>query len=291
MDATGWGRRCVLVLGCVIWWLVPQGEVLAQEASADETPPAAQAVAVRGEVKVQSPDGPWRDLGTDQDVLVGDTVRTGDDGRVRLRFRDQTLIALGPGTVLRVQAFAFDPTRNEAELRTHVSKGVFRVVGGLIVEMAPERLVTQTPTASIGVRGSEYMAEVSILGVRVVFLGGKAIVIWNEGGTLEIDTPNLQALITDSASMPAEPTPAVLDEIARILLRIEGGLGTVPGDDEDDGAGGPGDDDDDDGQGDDDDDDDDDRSGGGGAPAAEGIYDEIREDLLRTEETGEDSPA
>ena len=92
-------------------------------------------------------------------VLPGDRIVTGPRSRAGLTLADDTLLALGPDTVLSIDEFAFDPTRQEGGLLATVFKGAIRVVSGLLARRAPESVRFRTPTMVLGVRGTEFIID------------------------------------------------------------------------------------------------------------------------------------
>ena len=92
-------------------------------------------------------------------VLPGDRIVTGPRSRAGLTLADDTLLAMGPDTVLSIDEFAFDATRQEGGLLATVFKGAIRVVSGLLARRAPESVRFRTPTMVLGVRGTEFIID------------------------------------------------------------------------------------------------------------------------------------
>lgn len=99
-------------------------------------------------------------------VAVGDPVQAGDrvvvgrGGSVGISMRDETLISLGPNSVFDIRAFAYNPTTREGEVDTSIIRGSLRYVTGLIGKLNPRAVKVSTPTATIGIRGTEFIVEV-----------------------------------------------------------------------------------------------------------------------------------
>ncbi len=99
-------------------------------------------------------------------VAVGDPVQAGDrvvvgrGGSVGISMRDETLISLGPNSVFDIRAFAYNPTTREGEVDTSIVRGSLRYVTGLIGKLNPRAVKVSTPTATIGIRGTEFIVEV-----------------------------------------------------------------------------------------------------------------------------------
>lgn len=93
-------------------------------------------------------------------VQAGDKLRTGDDGAVGVTLRDATLLSAGPNSILVIDKFAFDPTSHKGGMTATVRKGTLAVVTGKLAKEAPESVEFRTPTAVLGVRGTEFAVEV-----------------------------------------------------------------------------------------------------------------------------------
>jgi hypothetical protein len=89
----------------------------------------------------------------------GDRVVTGNNGYVGITMRDDTLLTLGPGSALSLDAYAFDPKTHEGNFLASLSKGMLSVVTGLIARQNPESFVVKTRVSTMGVRGTEFIIE------------------------------------------------------------------------------------------------------------------------------------
>lgn len=151
-------------------------------------------------------------------LRVGDRIITGADGRLALRFVDEGLIALQPNTEFRIDAFRFDERHPRSTLG--LVRGALRAVTGAIGRRAPEQWKLETPTATIGVRGTEFVVRETRCppagcvagedpGLRVTVIRGR-IVVANAAGSAEVPAGRSLS-VRDAASDPAAalPLPAV----------------------------------------------------------------------------------
>ena len=148
--------------------------------------PVGSVVAVRGKVVAINVQGESRSLSIKSPLFLNDTVNTGKRGRLQVLFRDTSIVSLGADSIVKISEYAWDPDTDKAAITTEVKEGVFRVMGGLISKKAPARFKTETPMATIGIRGSMYAGKVSGKGLEVVFEGGKGIDLTNATGTVAI---------------------------------------------------------------------------------------------------------
>lgn len=109
-------------------------------------------------------------------VAPGDAVRTGADARAQIRFMDDSVLTIAPGSLVTIEAFHYD---REAGVR----KAVLQVLRGL-VHCAVEKIfkverpdfLLKTHTAVLGVRGTRWYT----------LLGARYTAVYGEGGTLEV---------------------------------------------------------------------------------------------------------
>lgn len=92
-------------------------------------------------------------------IEARDRVVTGADGAVGITLRDNTLLSAGPNSVLDLNKFAFDTTTHAGALDASVKKGTLSVISGKLAKANPQAVVFSTPTATLGVRGTEFIIE------------------------------------------------------------------------------------------------------------------------------------
>ena len=72
---------------------------------------------------------------------------------------DDTLVTAGPGSRVEVSDVKFDTTTQEGNIFIRLFKGALHFVTGLIGKQKPENVKIETPTAVMGVRGTEFIVE------------------------------------------------------------------------------------------------------------------------------------
>jgi len=90
-----------------------------------------------------------------------DTLRTGPDGSIGVVFSDDTLLSLGPESVLVIDEFVFAPREGNFSLVLRMLKGTAAYLSGLISKLSPGSARFQTPSASIGIRGTRFVVKVT----------------------------------------------------------------------------------------------------------------------------------
>jgi hypothetical protein len=129
-------------------WLLP----VAMAAAA----PVAEVVGLSGEAHT-GPAAQARALAVGDRLEPGADVRTGDKGRVRLRFVDGSTVVIGDRSVFRIEAFegARDGKPRQASLLLQLG-----LIGQTVSPSRGGSWTVRTPSAVTAVRGTEFMVEV-----------------------------------------------------------------------------------------------------------------------------------
>ena len=93
-------------------------------------------------------------------LLVSDSVVTGEDSAVGITLKDNTRLTAGPNTTLDLNKFSFDTTTHVGTVDASVKRGSLAVISGKIAKGSPEGVRFNTPTVTLGVRGTEFIIEV-----------------------------------------------------------------------------------------------------------------------------------
>ncbi len=105
-------------------------------------------------------------------VYAGDRIITGEVGEAQIRFRDNTKLVVGPNSSMVIDAFVFNDDNSAREISINLARGTFRFFTGL---GRKDAYSISTPTATIGVRGSEFDVTVDPidLSTYVAQIGGE----------------------------------------------------------------------------------------------------------------------
>ncbi len=93
-------------------------------------------------------------------LLAGDRLVTGKNGRISLTFIDNTRFAVGPNSRVSVSEFRYDRTRQQGTFVTRVDRGSLAVVSGKIAKSNRDAMKVRTPNSLLGVRGTKFIVEV-----------------------------------------------------------------------------------------------------------------------------------
>jgi len=111
---------------------------------------------VQGEVRVAGRDG--RPQAGDG-LREGDRLQTGRQGATSLVLQDGTVLTVGPDSEVDLSQFQFNATTQEGSALVSLLRGSVRVITGLLAKTQPERFQVRTPTAVVGVRGTDFIVE------------------------------------------------------------------------------------------------------------------------------------
>ena len=93
-------------------------------------------------------------------VQESDKVVTGTDGTVGITFADNSLLSVGPSSVLAIDRYVFDSTTHAGQFDSTLSRGTLAVISGKMVKQSPDAMRVRTPSAIMGVRGTEFIVRV-----------------------------------------------------------------------------------------------------------------------------------
>lgn len=88
-------------------------------------------------------------------IYEGESIVTGADGEVHLDMQDGGYVGVRPGTRLNIVNFKAEGGRDDSFV-LGLLEGSFRAVTGWITRSSGRRAEVQTPTVTIGVRGTDY---------------------------------------------------------------------------------------------------------------------------------------
>jgi hypothetical protein len=125
---------------------------------------AAQVVGtvtdVSGPLVARRLDGTIKVLAPQSTVEQGDTLVTEKGTYARIKFVDNGEITLRPNTQFKIENFSYEASKPEADSAIFsLLKGGLRSITGLLGKRNKERFGLNTPTATIGIRGTTFIAD------------------------------------------------------------------------------------------------------------------------------------
>ena len=147
------------------------------------------------------------------DIFSHDDVRTGN-GRIAIQFLDSSVVRLTEHSKIVVDEYIYDPDPNKSKLALNMASGTARFITGRLAGIQKENIFIRTPSATIGIRGTDFTTTVDELGRSLVILlpdamgnasGAISVTTWS--GTEILDKPFQATMVS---TFESQPTKAVV---------------------------------------------------------------------------------
>ena len=191
-----------------------------------------EVVQQKGEATIERKDGDT--LTSDKGVGVEsyDTVKT-KRGRLAIGFVDDTRVDVTENSKLVIDEFVYDPNTSTGKLSLKASFGTIRYASGQIAKNSRQDVKISTPTAVIGVRGTDFSMTVDetgnstiillpscteIAGERICVVG--EIEVSSDIGTVILNQAFQATVVETEKSRPLDPLKLNIDEsmISNLLI-------------------------------------------------------------------------
>ena len=174
-----------------------------------------------GNANIERTDGEDVDAEKDLDIFQYDTVKTGK-GKVAIGFIDDTRVDVTQHSKLIIDEFVYDPNTKTGSLSLKAALGTVRYASGQIAKTSPTSVQIKTPTATIGVRGTDFSMTIDEVGSSTIILlpscdtNGNCFVgeisVESDAGMV-IMNQAFQATVVDTiSSRPLKPVIVDLEE-------------------------------------------------------------------------------
>ena len=148
-----------------------------------------------------------------------DELRTGAEGRLKITFRDETVLTLGEKASVVIDRYVYDPDRQVGETILQATKGAFRCASGRIKAMKQNKIAVSTPVADIGVRGTEFWGG-PIEGQYGVLLLEGVVTVSNQAGSVTLSARGQGTDIPSPLDPPGAVKPWAAVKIARAVASV-----------------------------------------------------------------------
>ena len=147
------------------------------------------------------------------DIFSYDDVRTGN-GRIAIKFLDSSVDRLTEHSKIVIDDFVYDPDPNKSKLALNMASGTARFITGRLAGIKKENIFIKTPSATIGIRGTDFTTTVDELGRSLIILlpdamgnssGEISVTTWS--GTEILDKPFQATMVS---TFESQPTKAVV---------------------------------------------------------------------------------
>ena len=151
-----------------------------------------------------------------------DDVRTGN-GRMAIEFLDSSVLKLTEHSKVVIDEYIYDPNPEKSKLALNMASGTARFITGRLAAIKKENIQIRTPSATIGIRGTDFTTTVDELGRSLVILlpdasgnasGSISVTTWS--GTEILDQPFQATMVSTFESRPTKAV--VLGNISLDLI-------------------------------------------------------------------------
>jgi len=193
------------------------------------------AVATSSEVGAVDKAVGWRQIVRDsdeiepnqgQDVISKDDLRTGE-GRLQVRFVDDSKLRMTEHTRIVIDNVVFDDDPSKSDLAMTFAQGTARFISGQLGKVDKENIRLKTPTASIGIRGTDFTVTVDEFGKTLVVLlpnvngvSSGEIIVSTMTGEVVLNKPFQSTTTTVMETPPSKPSilDLTLDMLNNIMI-------------------------------------------------------------------------
>lgn len=153
-------------------------------------------------------------------IEMNDKIET-KNGKVKITFKDNTVVSVAEHSSLIIDDFVYDPKSNAGKLNLKAAAGTVRYVSGAVAHKDPKAVNINTPTAAIAVRGTDFIMSVNEIGSSMIILMPSC----------EVDDPDIDSDKCKSGKIDVESglTTVTLDRaFEATLVETLGGSPTPP---------------------------------------------------------------
>jgi hypothetical protein len=191
--------------------------------------PAGSVAALEGSAEARRPGGEWTVLAAGDDVHVGDELRTGAASKLKVLFRDESILTLAAETQLSIDEQILDPSGGTS---------LFTLLLGTVRALVSDRyeadgatFEVRTPTAVVGVRGTGFIVsydpgteETVVVGLFDTTLVSSTI---DPEKSKAVELRAREATVVRRGELPAQPTLLEPQAIQDLMVKTDmasGGL-------------------------------------------------------------------
>ena len=186
----------------------PIGEVIEQTGSGQ---------IIRDKEEIQVADLP--------EVELNDIAETAN-GKMKIEFLDNAQLDLKEHTEVLIDEIYYDPDPSLSKMSMKFTMGTARFASGSLGLINKANIDIQTPTATIGIRGTDFTTTIDELGRSLIVLlpdqyGNPSgeITVTNLGGTITLNQAYQATMVTSLDKIPTNPiqingiTPSMIDNM------------------------------------------------------------------------------
>ena len=191
---------------------------------------AAQIQLVIGDATVWERNGSQRPAQKGVQLYPGDAVVTAASSNVQIRMTDDTLLWVHPNSRLKIDQYTYDKKGDGKDnIALQLIQGAARTATGLIAKANKKNVTLSTPTATIGIRGTDfetaYVAP-AMGGAKPVAAPGTYNRVYSGATVMQSPAGQVEVNEGEAAYVGIKPgdKPQILKEIPEFLRKLENPL-------------------------------------------------------------------
>ncbi|HAW04777.1 MAG TPA: hypothetical protein DCW83_08815 [Saprospirales bacterium] len=157
-----------------------------------------------------------------RDIELYDTLNTGN-GRIAVEFVDNAELRLTEHSRVLIDEVIYDPDPSKSKMAMKFAMGTARFTSGKLGMINKANIRIETPTATIGIRGTDFTTTVDELGRSLIILlpdlNGNAsgeITVTNEGGEVILNEAYQATMVSTISTPPVRPVTITNITVAQI---------------------------------------------------------------------------
>src|SRR6056300_1283714 len=159
------------------------------------------------------------------EVELNDIAETAN-GKMKIEFLDKAQLDLKEHSEVLIDEIYYDPDPSLSKMSMKFTMGTARFASGSLGLINKANIDIQTPTATIGIRGTDFTTTIDELGRSLIMLLPDAngdpsgeITVTNEAGTITLDQAYQATMVSSLNTLPTSPvtiggiTPSMIDNM------------------------------------------------------------------------------
>ena len=155
------------------------------------------------------------------DIESYDNVET-SNGRIGITFLNDSQVRLTEHSQLVIDEFIYDPDPSKSKMSLQFASGTARFITGKLATINKENIFIETPSATVGIRGTDFTITIDELGRSLIILlptdeglPSGEIVVSTAMGEVVLNQPYQATSVSTFESKPAKPV--ILDITTELI--------------------------------------------------------------------------
>ena len=147
----------------------------------------------------------------DLDINSYDNVQT-SNGRLGITFLDDSQVRLTEHSELIIDEFIYDPDPSKSKMALQFASGTARFITGKLATIDKENIIINTPSATVGIRGTDFTVTVDELGRSLIILlpdddglPSGEIIVSSAMGQVVLNKPYQATTVSMFEAAPSKP--------------------------------------------------------------------------------------